>query len=406
MSVYRFCCLVCLFLSTAIFAQVPRDPLVANGYAVFSEFGQDIFCIALFLPETTTDLRVIRQTANKRIEIKVLTDKWNLRRFSTSLVKRSAINNSPQQLKDNAAAMAEMLAAFKGNLTRGDHIVISQTEGGIVVAVNSVALVSIAAPQLFDMLLNTWVGSVPPSRDFRGRLLAAENAQEYKGLFDTVIFRSSRLLTIEQWLDQGDVASAASATIAAEVSPSFVQASSPTPTPLVKLTPKLTMASELSNTIDDVNDQAKVVAKAIERPVQVSFATPTPIPEPRPLLVSPTPSPEREPESNNEAERFSAENLLAFQLYTSALLAKTQRSMQYPNISHRLRHSGTVVASVTINRQGKVVKYQLLEQSKYPPLNVAVKKGIRRASPYPQLPELVEGDEFTFQVPVTFKYTR
>ena len=50
----------------------------------------------------------------------------------------------------------------------------------------------------------------------------------------------------------------------------------------------------------------------------------------------------------------------------------------------------------------KSLAFELEDKTKHRMLNEAVVKGVKRSAPFPEVPELIKGETFTFQVPVAF----
>lgn len=88
--------------------------------------------------------------------------------------------------------------------------------------------------------------------------------------------------------------------------------------------------------------------------------------------------------------------------YQDRVLLWLKRHGGYPYEAAMWRLEGTVTLKFSINRQGEIVSYQLLQESEWHLLNVAVKKMVRRSSPVPPIPPEIAKDEMTFIVPVHF----
>jgi len=191
-----FCLLLCCF-ATISHGQSPAtsEPefdsaivadsrgFVVNGIAMYQELGNDMFASAIYIDAPTPNVASIRSRDKVRLEMKVATKKIPRRRLALLLVKSIAINNPGELLTTNAAAMSEFMSAFDSNLFYGDHIVIDKTPKGVSVSLNSVFMVSIESPQFFNALLNTWIGDVPPSSDFKLAILGEKPNEEDQAAF-------------------------------------------------------------------------------------------------------------------------------------------------------------------------------------------------------------------------------
>lgn len=61
-----------------------------------------------------------------------------------------------------------------------------------------------------------------------------------------------------------------------------------------------------------------------------------------------------------------------------------------------------VTVKFSINRQGKILCYELVRKSKWYLLNSAVTKMIKRSSPVPPIPPEITKDKLTFTIPIHF----
>jgi protein TonB len=88
--------------------------------------------------------------------------------------------------------------------------------------------------------------------------------------------------------------------------------------------------------------------------------------------------------------------------YEDRVMLWLKQNGSYPYEASIWQLEGTVMLKFSINRQGEILNYQLLKQSKWHLLNLAVRKMMRRASPVPPIPPEIEKDEITFIIPVHF----
>ncbi len=382
---------------------------VANGFAKYSEFDEDLYIGALYLTSPSDNPAAIRRSVPKRMEIKIVPRKLSYRRFGNLLIKSAAINNAPQVLVDNADAMESFLGWFKGNLTNGDHLVLAHTARGFSLTINGVELGTLASPTLFNVLLNTWIGGVPPNRDFKTGILGQARSEQLQQDFASLAYDRGRIAQIERWKTDMQALAAEEARLAEEERIAREAAK------------KAELARQRARDVEKKRAAARARAAEKARIANIEAAKGA-AGAGQSALVAGQKSAAREQkpaqlamagkqnieieEDAPRADEFSAENLLAVQLYANKLLVHSQKKMQYPKVSRRMGHHGTVVASVTIDSRGQLIDFVLTETSKYNPLNLAVKKGIERAEPFPVPPDNIAGKDFTFTVPVTFRYNR
>lgn len=88
--------------------------------------------------------------------------------------------------------------------------------------------------------------------------------------------------------------------------------------------------------------------------------------------------------------------------YEDQVMLWLKRHGTYPYAAAIYELEGTVMLKFVINRQGEILNYQLLKQSKWHLLNLAVRQMMRRASPVPPIPPEIAKNEMTFTIPVHF----
>ena len=74
----------------------------------------------------------------------------------------------------------------------------------------------------------------------------------------------------------------------------------------------------------------------------------------------------------------------------------------YPYEAAMWQLEGTVMLKFAINRQGDILYYNLVKQSRWHLLNLAVRQMMDRSSPVPPIPSDIAKDEMTFIIPVHF----
>ena len=92
-------------------------------------------------------------------------------------------------------------------------------------------------------------------------------------------------------------------------------------------------------------------------------------------------------------------------LYYAQLAQWLERHKKYPTIARRRNQQGNVTIQFVMNKQGKLLRYELIKPSKHDSLNRATIKMLERASPMPAPPKELIGDktELKYTIPVNFK---
>ncbi len=88
--------------------------------------------------------------------------------------------------------------------------------------------------------------------------------------------------------------------------------------------------------------------------------------------------------------------------YEDQVMLWLKRHGAYPREAAMYRLEDTVTMKFSINRQGKILYYELIKTSKWYLLNQAVRRMMDRSSPVPPIPPEIAKDKLTFTVPVHF----
>lgn len=379
-------CAALSFICPASFAA----PLL-NGMSIHQELGNELFIGALY-SETLSDNAeaLINNPVAKRMELKVVASEGlAVRRFSRMWIEGMAINNSSNLLTSQADNMVKFDGLFKGRLHASDHVVFALTPGqGVSVAVNDILLGTIEDDDFFKLLLSTWIGRVPLSTGYKNELLKlGDVSANLRTRYDSLSPSAARSNEIAAWHAPTPAPEASSSSSQATLT---VAARSSAPAPRVEL-------PALSQPVTAPSSAA------------VSSAA-TPAPEPEPEVVahsSVTPITPIEEEDEEEAEpALTAQSLLARQFYVSDILKKVRENVRYPRRSQERNQEGSVRIAVTIDRQGNIINMVRIEESRFELLNNEAWEAVKRASPFPPIPDSLNMQTFEFSAPITFEMQR
>lgn len=342
-----------------------------NGLAVHNELGNEQFIGGLYLEYYSSDRnQILASNGAKRMELRITADDGiTARRFSRMWIEGVAINNSAATLNEQADNMVAFSNLFKDRLEKNDVIVFSlEPDEGVTIAVNDVVLETIDSDEFFNVLLRTWIGNVPLSSAYRTSLLqAGDISSDQRRRFESIQPTESRREELLAWTQPPEPASPPPA------------ASTPAPA----MSPPS-------------------VALNIPRP---ELSTPEPEPEPEPAPSpppQPAPAPVVEEDEEDDEPILTAESLRAQQTYFSSLLRGIQSQTEYPRRALQRNQEGEVRVSVIINREGRVISIEVLEESRHGLLNRAALDAIERAAPFPEVPSAIQGRYYEFAVPFNF----
>lgn len=410
-----------------------------NGMAIHTELGKDQYIAALYLEELSQDVRgVLLSDQRKRMEIKVVTKRLLSRKFKRQWIEGIAINAGNNELKKHAQNLADFNNMLKVKLVQNDTLTIERTfRRGVEVSINRVLLGSIQDKTFFDLLLRTWIGPVPPSTEFKRALLSGGSIDPaLLSQFKNIRTTTERVTALEEAL------AGVTAAIAAAIPSPLAQPSIPTPdatpsgnnneTPEDKPTSEANEVAVAQNTVpSNRTTEANQEPPADEEPIvdetasgeEVASNTATEeVPsediaaeEVQAVAASQedtvaTASLENAitgneslfEEDDGDDFTYTAADLLSRQLYISKLTRWTSSYVKYPKNALRREQQGSVRVTVVIDRKGKVKEQTLETKSPHSSLNKAVIKAVKKASPYPEIPDIIRGDTFIFTVPIAF----
>ena len=180
----RFCfiesirLIFCLFSSFLIVANVNSAQLSLNGIANYRVLNQDYYIAALYLPEplkSDSHQKVFTSTQNKQMKLLINAQRWSPRFWQTQWQSDLGINN-PNASKGLLEELTTFTKLLKADLVAGDLVVFDyQASIGTHIFINDQLMQSTKSMALFNALLATWVGKLPPSRDFKKRILTLSN---------------------------------------------------------------------------------------------------------------------------------------------------------------------------------------------------------------------------------------
>lgn len=378
----------------ALCTMAKAEPML-NGIGIHQELGKEQFIGALFSESLSNNADTIMNSSQAmRIELKIVAaDGLTTRRFSNMWIEGMAINSKPDVLTAQADNMVKFAGLFKGRFLTGDHIVFSSTPTkGVDISVNGVVLGNIADYTFFSMLLSTWIGKVPLSSDYRDNLLKVGDVNaSLRSRFDGIKPSATRIAEINAWKS--------GATLAA-IDPKAVKAEE---------TKKATAAEGLKDVATAVEKPVipDLAAAGIEKPsLDIPKLNEEEKPEAKPEIAAAKPvetvAPSAAEEEEDAAPVLTAKTLLARQTYFRENVAKIRSKTRYPSNALQKGQEGSVRVSVVIDRKGNIVGITALEESKYAALNKEATSAVKRAAPFPPMPDEISGNTFEFAVPIKF----
>lgn len=362
--------LLCLYLvSLSCFAQ----PLKINGLTSYQELNDEMFIAALRVASATNnraDLLTSKQ--RQQMELRFTASRVSSRRLTRQFLQNLAINNSGDDLDSHADEMVKFSQMFKGKFLEGDQLVIRHIPGKATEVILDDILLGSLKPSFYPMLLKTWIGSVPPSTEFRDALLGnTAISDSLLASFNQIRPSADRIATIKSWGGQA-------------MSPELELGAPPAPI-LMAQTPTLAAA-----VLPEASTPAKTAKKKVPAPAKSK-------PKRRNRAVA------FDDDKEEGNQTLTIASIRAQQSYQKLLVQETWKNITYPKRAIQRSLQGSIRLNVTVNRDGTIKKITVINASKHEMLNKAAIKAINKAAPFPPFSDKIRNKQHTFALPVVFK---
>ena len=254
---------------------------------------------------------------------------------------------------------------------------------------NGTELITNYPPEVFNILLRTWIGHIPPSTAFKDQLFGNSIDMDADELLTDIQPQSSRVALAASWM------APAPEPIALE--PVAYEATTAADTPEAE--PQLAAAESIAA---DPESTAAATdrAETLEGPEQIAAETEQIADNEDTNLAATADTGE---EQEEEIADFNVSEALAQRDYTPLVVAQIYKAIRYPNRAADKNQQGTVRIGVTIDRSGDLISAVITQESRYRLLNQAAHKAVKKAAPFPQLPEEMKADNFEVNLPITFR---
>jgi TonB family protein len=314
--------------------------------------------------------------------LRITADRWSPSQFAQQWNQMILINNGGSALNANVMDVLNFTGAPKSDLVAGDELVIELDRGTTQITLNGTTVVRSTNPNLFNMLLNTWIGARPPSSEFKRDILNLPRDKAGTDLlarFDTIKPSDSRRKQVAGWgIKETEPAAAAVAATAAIPKPKAVETVTTTESKTESKTePKKALPSEPDKTIASTPS-----ASAAATPVAAAKTAP----EPDPAAA--------------KAKRAHLDEL--YSEYVNLVRRSVSRKIVYPKRAIKQEREGLVVMKVVLTHAGAVVS-ATVSQSADDLLDNAAMEAFAKGAPYPAMSDEIDAASYEFLIPVVFK---
>jgi periplasmic protein TonB len=383
--------LLALGFTFSAYAQLSAQNL--SGLAAYEQLRKEYYIGALYLGWPGHDTATILAMPGKRqMELRITADRWPALRFAQMWNQGITINNDGATLNANALDIVAFTSILKGDLLEGDQLVIeSEPSSGTRITLNGVLVLHSKSPALFNMILNSWIGSRPPSSEFKRDMLTLPATPAGTALlarYEAIRPNDARKKAVAAWGIKPELDTQTPAASVATVTTTGAAAAAKIPEPTAKPAPAAAPVPTPT--------AAPAVAKATPPPPPkaiVEPAKPAAAPQPDPAALAAA--------QQAKAEKEQQQNEF-YNQYLGQIRKQVLRNIEYPRRASKENIEGLVMLRVSLDRSGNVTSNEVA-QTAHDLLDAAAKNAVKKAEPFPKPPEQLEGNQFQILIPVVFK---
>jgi len=398
--------------------------------AVCENLGKEQFLAVLYLPTTTSNATIAAsQRQGAALEYLISADSISERSMARMWKEGVAVNADEAAISAYAKDLKPLAALLKGPLVQGDKLKITSTELGVDVSLNDIVLGRVESAGLFDLLLQTWIGPVPPSTTFRESILAdgavdsnltsryrdvqtdpVRNrliAQSWVAAAGTEIAAVSDELNSAEILAQpaNEVASAddSNSAVVAALYAANNAASSANSRRLEHESERIAAHTPSNDPPTLANRRAPEAEAMADMPlanVQSSAAGLTR----KEIAMRAAELAAMQSKLPDEPESDDTEEILAGKRYYDDVKRTIFSRIDYPERALRLGRESEVGINVLIDSAGNLMSVNVSEESEFDYFNKAAIKAVENAGPFlPPPSTLVQNGTYNFNMTVNFR---
>lgn len=390
-----FCLITCLLFSSW------AASMTLQGASVYQRLDNDVY-LASIHSSSSDSAAWLNSTKPLRLEMRILAMELSPRRFYRLWNEGLAINLTQRQMNEQVDELTRFMYLLKDDLVEGDHVVISNETGQTRVSINGVELLVVEKPGMVASLLTAWIGRYPRSQRFKDRLvsMSGSDRSSMETQMAAMTVDSSRVAVIEEWVAKkkekdnrvaaaeregaGELASGAAAGSAIVSGVSLGADSSALP------------AASSSEPVEEVTETAALLEGVEAGPSAAELEAQRLAEEAEKRQLA------EEVERERQEQMRRVEQQLVEAGYYRNILKLANGKVKYPRSALKRKLQGVARVSIVLARDGRVMSSIISETSEHLALDKAAENAAMVAAPYPAIPEIMEGDEFEFDIPFRF----
>jgi len=434
------------------------------GISIHSELRNEIFIGAMFAPSEIDRFESLYDTAvTKKMSLRFL-QAYSTRKVARLWKQRIAMNNEKSHWQPLTKEIVRFTKIFKQSMQAGDEIsLVYIPNKGTKVYLNGSLFLLIQNPQFYSILLNTWYGSVPPSKLFNIGITGKNTDYLQK----KIISQYESLVAILSRFDKKKPNTINSNRVNPSIKKNSVTAKKIVSNPIKNKSKALDSSTQslidgfkpklpdsvtskdtnggladkeklfkvnigltasnlnssaikpidlfvvpadnqrLKNEIKESPLEQNTIEKKTDKLIVDNILKPTDVDEIN--LENLTNS-----DDSNNIDRLEAastsdnlpDNDLISGTYTRELIEHVKKNQKYPKKALQKNHEGDLIISLTVNAIGKITDLWLLQPSGSRYLDRGVLKQVRGIESFPPIPNSLNLDSFNVEIPMNFSFSK
>ncbi len=340
----------------------------------------------------------------RRMEVRVLNN-YSKRRWFNLWMQSISINNSRESFSESAQDLITLMQAAKSAPQKGDFIeYLSSSDQSTSMRFNGTQLISDLPADVFDLLLNTWIGAIPPTTSFKEEILGKQRNSEAMQLLDSVAIDPQRVALAASWILPPPKPAAVAAKVAKPVVKKAKKAEVVAAVKPSAASAPITAAATAA--VTDKKRDSKGVTQQVAEAEPTADSHNSASADLSKTASSEIASTDKDAVSRAESQGevdFSVAEALAMRDYTPMVVQQIYRKISYPSRAIDRGYEGTVRMAIVVDKTGALESATVAQRSEYSLLNKAAIRATEQAAPFPELPAALNTDQFEITVPITFK---
>lgn len=367
--------------------------LELQGSAMYEYLKEELYLAQVHAQDPSADVW-IQAGSPLKLEMMVVTDRVSPRMFRRIWTNDIAVNITTEANRVHSESIEGYARLLQGELISGDTIVVSNEQGRTDISINGVDMMKVDDPAFANLLVMAWVGPYPNMKTFKQELIGSGvSAQPVRHMnFEGSGYSQERVVEIEKWKAKKEKIMEGVALVLESA---------------VDLNEPSLQSSQLEARPDAVEEKIQQEAQRlaqleVERILQQQA-------EDELLKQQQLAEKIQQDNARLELEKQQEEIERLKQKEETERIAAIQKAEDdyYVQVTEQVHaaaaqmlgsQKGQVRVDFMINRQGEVQSVDVGESSKVFELDKAARAAVKRASPYPPVPDLIAGDEFDFEI--------